>query len=84
MNTVSDVIEWLGGTTAAATALGLPLSTVSSWKSRDSIPISEWLKIIEASQGFITRDDLWRIKAASLERGDKPNRRPSNSIEAAE
>lgn len=38
MRSVSDVIEALGGSSILAGELGLPATTVASWKSRGSIP----------------------------------------------
>lgn len=38
MQTVEAFIKALGGTVAVATALDLPPTTVSSWKSSGSIP----------------------------------------------
>ena len=38
MKTASDIIEALGGTVKVARALDLTPSTVSSWKSANSIP----------------------------------------------
>jgi len=38
MQTVEQFIDALGGTIAVATALDLPPTTVSSWKSSGSIP----------------------------------------------
>lgn len=44
---VGDIIDALGGTKAVADALGLSLSTVSSWRTKDrnSIPADRWLEI---------------------------------------
>jgi hypothetical protein len=38
MHTIEQFIDALGGTVAVATALELAPTTVSSWKSADSIP----------------------------------------------
>jgi len=38
MQTVANLIDKLGGTVAVAKALGLTASTVSSWKTANSIP----------------------------------------------
>lgn len=38
MENIEQFIDALGGTVAVATALGVPASTVSSWKSSNSIP----------------------------------------------
>ncbi len=40
--TVDELIKALGGTTAVASALFLPPTTVSSWKASNSIP--KWRK----------------------------------------
>lgn len=50
MRTVSEIVESLGGTTAVATALVLPETTVSSWKSRGSIPPAHWSPLIAAAR----------------------------------
>lgn len=42
MRSVAEIIEALGGTGAVARTLGLPESTVSSWKGRHSIPGEHW------------------------------------------
>ena len=38
METISDIIDRLGGTSAVAAGLALTPSTVSSWKTSGSIP----------------------------------------------
>ena len=48
---VPTLITALGGVTRLATALGLPLGTVSAWKTRRSIPVDQWQKIIEIAKG---------------------------------
>ena len=56
-----------GGVTAAARRLELPLTTVSAWKLRDSIPASKWPLLIAASEGRLSFEILGTIKAASLD-----------------
>jgi hypothetical protein len=43
--TASEVIEKLDGSTIVAARLGLPATTVASWKIRGSIPPEYWLKL---------------------------------------
>lgn len=38
MQTVTDIITSLGGTSKVAASLGIPPQTVSSWKAANSIP----------------------------------------------
>lgn len=38
MLTAAQIVEALGDTSAVATALSAPVSTVSSWKRKNSIP----------------------------------------------
>jgi hypothetical protein len=42
MQTIDQFINALGGTVAVATALDLAPTTVSSWKSTNSIPKWRW------------------------------------------
>jgi hypothetical protein len=53
MQTVSEFIDELGGTVAVADALELSPTTVSSWKSSNSIP--RWrakeLRLVAAEKG---------------------------------
>lgn len=79
METVSDLIDSLGGTIVAAKALSAPASTVSAWKSRNSIPSSHWPRIVALTNGSISYEMLGRMKAASMESAS-----PDQSIQAAE
>lgn len=38
MDTVSDILDALGGVTAVANETGIPLTTVHSWKRADFVP----------------------------------------------
>lgn len=38
MRNADDIVNALGGTNAVAKALSVPVSTVSSWKQKNSIP----------------------------------------------
>lgn len=50
MRSASEVIDALGGSTAVASLLGLPATTVASWKSRNSIPVPHWPALISAGK----------------------------------
>lgn len=45
MDSVTQIVEALGGTSAVAAALARPTSTVSSWKSRGTIPAAHWQRL---------------------------------------
>lgn len=67
MRSVSEIVDALGGLTAVAAALDLPLTTVSSWKSRDSVPVSYWSPLLAAARKrgvAITVDCFAQIAAA--------------------
>lgn len=68
MKSVSDVIDALGGVTAASTALKLPLGTVSAWKTRNSIPFEYWDRIVAIAkrrgEGDLTFEALAGIAKA--------------------
>lgn len=51
--TALDIIERLGGVTAVSTALGVPLTTVSSWGRVNQIPAWRQPKLLELAA---TRD----------------------------
>lgn len=44
--TVDTAIDALGGTGAVSDALGLPASTVSTWRGRRFIPAHRWPEIV--------------------------------------
>jgi hypothetical protein len=45
--TISEIIERFGGTSALATALGAPISTVDSWKRNNYIPAWRQRHVLE-------------------------------------
>lgn len=51
MNTIADIFNTLGGTTATAKALEVKLSAASEMKRRGSIPVRYWPLVIEALEG---------------------------------
>lgn len=50
MRSVPEIIHTLGGSTATAIALGLPMTTVDSWKRRGSIPPEHWSPLVVAAR----------------------------------
>lgn len=50
MDTVTDIIERLGGTSAVASALALTPSTVSSWKTSGRVPAWRQPALIELAK----------------------------------
>ena len=67
MQTISDVIDALGGVTNVSRIIGKPIGTVSAWKTRGSIPIEHCQALVAAGrdQGRddITSDLLVRLHA---------------------
>ena len=66
MKSVSDIFEHFGGPKALADKIdkGVPFTTVASWESRGSIPISYWPRLIEISDGSLSCEFLMNIHAA--------------------
>lgn len=50
MQSVSDIIEKLDGSTAVAKLLHLPATTVASWKDRGSIPVERWSGLVDVAR----------------------------------
>lgn len=50
MQTVSEFIDAIGGSTKVAKVRDLPLSTVASWKARNSIPVDEWPALLNLAR----------------------------------
>jgi hypothetical protein len=46
----SDAIELLGGYKAVATNIHRPATTVASWMTRQSIPVSVWPALVDLAQ----------------------------------
>jgi len=49
MRTFCKILDDLGGSSAVATALKLPITTVDSWKRRDSIPPFYWSPLVNVA-----------------------------------
>lgn len=70
MNTVPEIIDQLGGTTAFGRAIAVKQSAASEMKRRKSIPVTYWPKVIEAATALgkpVTYDDLVRIHVEKAE-----------------
>lgn len=67
IRTVDDVIEAIGGTSAAAGICGTVKSTVSSWRARSAIPADKWQSILDEARRLgrneVTAEALARIHA---------------------
>ena len=50
MQSISDFIEACGGSSKVAKARNMPLSTVASWKARNSIPVDEWPAMLDLAR----------------------------------
>jgi hypothetical protein len=50
MSTIPEFIDACGGATKVAKVRNLPLSTVASWKARNSIPVDEWPALLELAR----------------------------------
>lgn len=64
MNTVTDIFDQCGGTSAFARMLGVGTSTAGEMKRRQSIPVEYWPRLVRAahSQGVeITNDILVQV-----------------------
>lgn len=82
---VSAISDALGGVTAAARLFGVPLGTMSAWKTRGAIPPEHWPRLLDlaAQHGIrgltfegLTRD-FARKRAAKA-----PVRRPAKPARA--
>jgi hypothetical protein len=75
MISIPNLINALGGSTAVAAALGLPGTTVASWKSRRSIPCGYWPQLVELGHANKV-EDLTLQRLAELSVGVLTDRGP--------
>jgi len=73
MQTVDDIFEALGGTSAFGRALGLRQSTASEMRRRKSIPVWHWRKLREAMQEAGKPIDFETLVAIHTEKSNDPN-----------
>jgi DNA-binding transcriptional regulator YdaS (Cro superfamily) len=52
--TVAEIIDTLGGPTALSNSLGLPSTTVSNWRIRQSIPARYHQALLSIADGKVT------------------------------
>lgn len=77
----SHAIDLLGGVKAVASLIGRPITTVSSWSSRESIPVDVWSELIGAAQGKRVKGytyeamTLAHAKATAKPRATTPRRK---------
>lgn len=73
MQTLSDVMDALGGVTAVSQMLSKPLGTVSAWKTRGSVPAEYWQGLLNGARqrGLtdITSDLLVQIHTPAIAPG---------------
>lgn len=74
--TVDAIIDELGGTGAVADLLGVSASTVSSWRSRGSIPSEHWLSLARHSVAEGKGISLELLAEAHARRGEPAEARP--------
>lgn len=70
MNTVSDIFDVCGGTTALASMLNVKVSTAGEMKRRQSIPVVYWPRLVReaAAKGVvIDNDTLVKLHTDELE-----------------
>jgi hypothetical protein len=69
MDWVSEIIDSLGGTIAVATALDLPETNVSSWKSRGMIRPRYWPSLVllarQRGKSKLTLERLAQLASAA-------------------
>jgi len=80
LDTFSEIIRSLGGTTSVARALNNPVSTVNTWSLRDSIPGWRFIAVVELAEKLGVPLTLERL----IELAARPSdRKPSTSSAAA-
>ena len=58
MDALSKAIEFIGGVTKLAAAIGVGQNVVSNWKSRGQVPADKCLAIERATGGMVTKEQL--------------------------
>lgn len=75
MKTSAEIVDEMGGSTALGEALGVPVTTVSSWRTRKWIPIKYWPAVIRLAkaQGVkgVTTESLTKLAFAAQSKLEK-------------
>lgn len=70
MKTAATIVKELGGSTALASALSLPATTVASWRSRESIPPQHWSALVARAKAMgikgVTFEALAKLAAGRV------------------
>ncbi|WP_394072624.1 carph-isopro domain-containing protein [Roseixanthobacter glucoisosaccharinicivorans] len=61
MKSVAEILDGLGGVTSVSDGLGLPLGTVSAWKTRASIPSRHWDGLVRLARSRRLRGVTFRL-----------------------
>lgn len=81
VQTAGEIIKDLGGPTAVAEKIGVPLGTVSSWQTRKSIPPDYWFSLINLASSLgksgLTFEAFAEDAAMRRKRGAATNHRRS-------
>ena len=68
MQSFSDIIDRLGGSTALARALDRPAGTVRQWRNRNSVPAWQWSRLVSVARArgltSVTPEALAEIAAS--------------------
>jgi len=75
LETADEVIDALGGTTAAALITGQALATVSNWRARKRIPPEHFLTVSKSLDviGMAVAPDVFGMKTPHEVRGGEPS-----------
>ena len=67
MKTAAEIINALDGSTTVSALLNVPMTTIASWKARNSIPAQHWTAIIRLMQARgkkVTLEQLAKLREA--------------------
>lgn len=64
-NALTRAIEAAGGAAAFLAAVGVSTRTLASWR-KWGVPDTQWGRVVAASRGAVTADELARDRAAAL------------------
>jgi|SRR5580698_1751331 hypothetical protein len=67
--TIGEILDMFGGPTAVALRLGIPPTTVSNWKARESIPQRYQAEFLKFADGKVTAEML--VEAYQIEKAKR-------------